>query len=307
MHIVEKKTVPGLAHLYLAQVRENPAKYIEFVDTVVPGTPREKKWVIIISTQIGCPVRCLMCDAGLRFQGNLTAEEMIAQVEYVLQQYPEKDTARAQKIKVHFARMGEPSLNPATIEALRSLRALIPTKNLVACLSSVAPTTPLARQFFEDLLKIKNELFPGDSFQLQFSLHTTNEQQRDRFIPIPKWSFADIAAYGKRFVRPENRRITLNFALAQDNEFSPRVLAQNFSPEHFLIKITPINSTIKSRSNAIASMLPDFIRRSVLQLQKLGFSVVPSPSTQEELDAAVSCGQLWSTTLRNQQHEALAH
>ncbi|GAH16437.1 unnamed protein product, partial [marine sediment metagenome] len=53
-----------LAKVYVASMRGNKEYLVEFVESVQPPIPREKKWVLIVSTLFGCPVGCRMCDAG---------------------------------------------------------------------------------------------------------------------------------------------------------------------------------------------------------------------------------------------------
>jgi 23S rRNA (adenine2503-C2)-methyltransferase len=54
-----------IAVVYVAELE--PGKQVEFVESLQPPLPREKKWVLIVSTLFGCPVQCLMCDAGGRY------------------------------------------------------------------------------------------------------------------------------------------------------------------------------------------------------------------------------------------------
>ena len=66
---------------------------------------------------------------------------------------------------------------------------------------------------------------------MQFSIHSTcSAARRRRVIPARTWSFAEMAAWGERFHRPGDRRITLNFALAESNPLDPQVLLQHFQP-----------------------------------------------------------------------------
>ena len=52
-----------------------------------------------------------------------------------------------------------------------------------------------------------------------------------------------MAAYGERFFAPGDRKITLNFAPARGLPLEPERLQAHFSPERFLVKLTPINPT----------------------------------------------------------------
>ena len=84
--------------------------------------------MLINSTQFGCAVGYRMYDAGaMGFHNNLTAGEILGQVRKVLSDNPGLDPRSHPKLKVHFARMGEPALKPAVLEALRLLPSELPS------------------------------------------------------------------------------------------------------------------------------------------------------------------------------------
>lgn len=302
MKIVERREVCGLAALYLAEFGGDCERQAEFVDTLEPGVPKTRKWVMMISTQIGCAVGCRMCDAGaIGFRGNLSAEEMLAQIRHVLERNPELDASRHPKIKIHFARMGEPALNPEVLGALRALARELPYPGVIPSLSTVAPKSPAVEPFFEELLEVKDEHYSGGRFQLQFSLHATDEGKRREIVPIRKWGLEEIARYGARFVRPGDRKVTLNFAPAPGEAPEAARLIEVFDPERFLVKITPVNPT--RRADATGSTFPwerapGPIAGLAGELRRGGFQVILSPSLPEEIEAETSCGQLWSKALK---------
>lgn len=300
MRVVAEREFPNLAKLWLAAPRQGCEHLIEFVDTLEPGVPKERKWVLMISTQLGCPVGCGFCDAGsLGHFGNLSAEEMLAQVEHVLRRNPDLDAERHPKLKIHFARMGEPTLNPAVVEALELLAKRLP--GCLPSLSTVAPKTPRAAAVLERLIEIKRLFRPG-RFQLQFSLHSTDDARRRALIPMPCWSLEEVAAYGRRFVEPGDRKVTLNFALAPGDVLDADLLAARFSPESFLVKVTPVNPTGAAERRGLVRLwdrAPEDVERALTRLRALGFDALPSPSLSEELAAASSCGQLWSSELKS--------
>lgn len=302
MIVVDRKHFPGLATLYLAQLGDSPERLAEFVDTREPGVPVSEKWVMMISTQFGCPVGCRMCDAGaMPYLGNLSAEEILSQVRRVVAENPFQDIARHPKVKIHFARMGEPSLNPAVLKALRLLAREYPSRGIMPSLSTVAPKSPAVEPFFKELLEIKNELYGGGRFQLQFSLHSLDEDKRREIVPIKKWSLEEVAAYGEEFFRPGDRKVTLNFAPAAGEVLDCGKLSALFSPEKFFIKVTPINPTATADRTGITNAwvdAPEPIRDCAERLRSMGFEALLSPSLPEEIQAETSCGQLWSGALK---------
>ncbi|MFH2034997.1 MAG: radical SAM protein, partial [Candidatus Zixiibacteriota bacterium] len=147
MKIIDKTGKDDLAIVYLAETANG--RHIEFVESVQPPVPREKKWVLIISTLLGCPVGCKMCDAGGWYRGKLSAEEIFDQIDYlVTSRYPDK-IIPADNFKIQFARMGEPSFNADVLEVLKQLPERYLAPGLTPSVSTVAPMA--TDKFFDEL------------------------------------------------------------------------------------------------------------------------------------------------------------
>ena len=123
---------------------------------------------------------------------------------------------------------------------------------------NLAKNNKITNKFFEKLLQIKKRLYKNGHFQLQFSIHTTDENLRNWLIPVKKWDFAKIADYGKEFYGDNDRKITLNFALIKGIPLEPDVLSKYFDPETFLIKITPLNPTYQVLKNKLSSYIDPY-------------------------------------------------
>ena len=78
MQVVASAGREDIARVYIAEMRDGRTG--EFVVSVQPPIPREKKWVLIVSTLFGCPVGCPMCDAGGGYKGKLFKEELLEQI-----------------------------------------------------------------------------------------------------------------------------------------------------------------------------------------------------------------------------------
>ncbi|MFC1521019.1 isochorismatase family protein [Elusimicrobiota bacterium] len=302
MKILDKKIVPGLAALYLAQVRNNPDCLIELVDTQDPEIKKKTKWVMMFSTQFGCAVGCAMCDVGsLGYLGNLTKDEIISQVRFIIEANPDLDIQTHPKVKMHFERMGEPALNHDVIAALEDIGEKYPYKGVIPCISTVAPKTPLVDKFLEELIAVKDRYFKRGRFQLQFSIHASDEECRSGIIPIKRYSLEEVAAYGKRFVKKGDRKITLNFSISKHRDIDIEALTKIFPADKFLFKITPINPTQASDAISLTYVwktVPARLKTISRALKKKGFEVVESPSLKKEIEAETSCGQLWSGVLK---------
>ena len=304
MRIVSEYGNDAIAKVYVAQMREHATKsapsdkmLVEFVESVQPPIPRSEKWVLIVSSMFGCPVKCKMCDAGGAFAGRLSADEIISQVDYMVRRRFPDGRVPIPKFKIQFARMGEPSMNPAVLDAMRLLPTTYDAPGLNVSLSTIAPATPGARRFFDDLIEVKDRHYSGGRFQLQFSIHTTDLKKRDTLIPMPKWSFDEIAAYGERFSTAENgdRKVTLNFAPAEGYPVDPSVIRKHFNPESFLIKLTPLNPTIRSKEQSLRPSIDPLDSRTSDSLVNMfrdeGFEVLLSIGELEENRIGSNCGQ----------------
>ena len=277
------------------------ARLAECVESLQPPYPRHEKWVLLVSTMFGCPVGCQMCDAGGHYEGKPTAEEIFEQVDFLVRKHYPDGVIPSRQFKIQFARMGEPALNPAVLTVLDELPLRYQAPGLMPSVSTVAPRG--TERFFERLLEIKQRRYTGGHFQFQFSIHTTDQALRDQLIPVKKWSFAQMAEYGERFYAPGDRKITLNFALAQGKPVDPTVLLQYFSPDKFLIKITPLNPTYRAREHELASYIQvaDPVREGQNTwekdvdveelLKKAGYQVIVSIGELEENLIGSNCGQ----------------
>lgn len=299
MKIIGRAGCEDIAYVYLAELAEN--KYIEFVESVQPPIPREDKWVLIVSTLFGCPVGCKICDAGGRYKGKLSKEDILQQIDYLItRRYPDKKIP-ANKFKIQFARMGEPSLNNNVLDVLSELADRYDAPGLMPCISTVAPAK--TDSFLEKLTGIKEQFYSNGKFQMQFSIHSTDRAIRDEFIPIKKWHLPQIAEFGERFFKKGDRKIALNFALAENSPIDPQILSEYFNPELFLIKLTPVNPTISARQNGINNILisdsEDYVSRLVSSLKERDFEVIVSIGELEENQIGSNCGQLVKSFITN--------
>jgi len=292
-----------IAIIYVVEFENG--KLVECVESLQPPLARDQKWVLLVSTMFGCPVKCMMCDAGGYFQGKLEKDEILAQIDYLVdKRYPDR-VIPASNFKIQFARMGEPALNLDVLDVLDELPNRYQAPGLMPSLSTIAPHG--ADRFFDRLLSIKVEKYSGGRFQFQFSIHTTDEKLRDEIIPVRKWDFARLARYGERFFQPGDRKITLNFALAQGNPLEAEVLLQFFDPNHYVVKITPLNPTHNAFRNGLNSFIDPYglevsgTNETVQRLQQAGYQVIVSIGEVEENAIGSNCGQYVLRHLQSQE------
>ncbi len=294
MKLIQELGSPDLATVFVASLDDR--ELVEFVESVQPPVPIDEKLVFIVSTLRGCPVGCPICDAGVRYGGKLTADEIIGQIDYlVTRRFPDR-VVPVPKLKIQFARMGDPAFNPAVITVLERLPGLYDAPGLMPCVSTIAPAGTEA--FFEGLSRVKGELYGGGRFQMQFSLHTTCESARKALVPIGTWTFREMSDWGEEFFAPGDRKIALNFAPVQGYPLDPGVVSSLFSPDIFLVKLTPVNPTRSATSRSIRGiidpLLPDKNTCIVNSFRSEGFETILSIGELRENRIGSNCGMFVS-------------
>ncbi len=291
MKILASAGTEKVAMVYIGEMADG--NLVEFVESVQPPLPREKKWVLLVSTLYGCPVGCAMCDAGGYYSGKPSKDEIFAQIDYLVRKRFPTGQIPCEQFKIQFARMGEPAYNNSVLDVLDELPKRYHAPGLMPSISTIAPAG--RERFFERLLEIQRAHYTGGHFQFQFSIHTTDAAQREQMMPVKKWSFAEMAAYGERFYTRGELKITLNFALAQGMLVDPAILRAHFSPDVFLVKITPLNPTYKARESGLTSYIqPSDAEKKypvIHALRQEGYQVIVSIGELEENLIGSNCGQ----------------
>ncbi|MCJ7800803.1 MAG: radical SAM protein, partial [Candidatus Marinimicrobia bacterium] len=219
MKVIAKTGNDELATVYVAQ--SDNGKLLEFVESLPPPFTINEKWVLIISTLYGCPIKCRFCDAGSYYNGKPTKDELLFQIDYLINNRFGGETVPSKKFKIQFSRMGEPTFNSAVLDVLKEIPNRYNAPGFYPSLSTIAPLG--TDEFFEELLLIKNKYYKN-KFQFQFSIHSTDLKQRDWLIPVKKWNFEKMAKYGEKFHIGNEQKVTLNFALSDSSIVEPEAL-----------------------------------------------------------------------------------
>ncbi len=290
MEILYRQGDENVAEAYLAKF-DGDNEYVEFVDSLGSAESRKDKWVIIISSMFGCPVKCKFCDGGHFYEGPLTKEQMMEQVDYAVRNRAPSGVIDSDKFKVQFARIGEPSLNDAVIDTITEIRERYEPKTYMPCISTVAPAG--REGWFDAVADLNNDIFKGE-FQLQFSVHSTDEEYRDFLIPTKKMSLEEISEYGERYYSG-GRKVTLNFALDGKAPIDVEKLSDTFDKRYFAVKITPLNPTRQAEKNKLINVFSEDEtgRYPVInELEEEGFDVYLSIGDLRENEIKSNCGQV---------------
>lgn len=294
------------AKVYVAELDD--ASRIEFVESIQPPISREEKWVLIVSTLKGCPVKCPICDAGGNYGGKLTIDEIFGQLDFmILGRFPD-GRVPVPKLKIQFARMGDPAFNDAVVEALRQLPVRYEAPGIMPCISTIGPAGH--KDFFDDLISIKNELYSGGRFQTQFSVHTTDEANRRRLIPANIMDFSEIGEFGRRYFQAGDRKITLNFAAPRGFRLNAEDLTPFFPPDKFLVKLTPINPTSSAARSGLTGLIdpadPEACDEIVRRFVSEGYETILSIGDLKENEIGSNCGMYVTTGERRRSDSRLA-
>lgn len=291
MKLINSTGNEDLAIVYIA--RSEGGNMLEFVESLHSPKTRMEKWILTVSTLYGCPVNCTICDAGPYYLGRISKEGIFWQLDHMISRRFPDGNIPVKQLKVHFTRMGEPAFNMSVLDVINEFDMYFNAPGFMPSISSIAPHG--GERFFEELLTLKNKKFNKGNFQLQFSIHTTDEAKRNELIPVKKWSMGKIADYGKRFRSAEDRKITLSFAPSAENPIEPDVIKKIFDPEQFLIKLTPLNSTNNASMNNLTSLISPVNNSGIDDLasefKNEGYEVIISIGDYEELKIGSTCGQ----------------
>lgn len=198
---------------------------------------RHERWLIGVSCMSGCPVRCKFCATGqLKKYRNLTADEIVEQVEFIINKNPDYDPTKSKEFKLNYTRMGEPALN---LEEVKKAINIIDSKypNVHHYISTIG-------------IKGTDFSFIKDNITLQISLHSFVDENRNWLIPFKnKLTIEELGQIRTN----SNLKTTLNLTLVNNGDFDIALLNKYFDKEHFFIKLSPINTNSVSDSNNLGN------------------------------------------------------
>lgn len=254
------------------------------------------------------------CDvAPLPFEGNLTRNEILAQVQFLIRTTPY--AVGSQKVKIGFARMGEPAHNLQNV--LDAIRELLPpyekgkTVEIVGgtmpfcnfkwlpCFNSILPRKTIEGLSGEDVLKrvIEFKETVCDGFlHLQVSCNSTNEETRQKlFGGANVLTLPEIISIVNQH-EITSRTVTLNFIVMQGVEVNvDELVKMGLNPSKFTIKLIPLNRTENSGKHGLETFANynnyDDLKQLAAKFEQHGLPVVFDAIAKCE-EAGLCCGQL---------------
>lgn len=190
-----------------------------------------------------------------------------------------------QRLQVMFMSMGEPLLNLNNVlSAIERMRRTLPKAEML--ISTSAPDVS-----YRELIVSATE---DSRIGLQFSIHASTDEERDKIIPFKKKRTLDgIVHLGDKFMSSTGRRPFFNYCATQENATdgdADRLLAL-FNPRIWNATVSVVcekNQGFSRRSEEQRSFADEFSQK----LLSRGYNVrVFDPAGQDDIGGG--CGQLW--------------
>ena len=245
--------------------------------------------VICCSVMSGCPVGCTFCGTGKKFVRNLKANEIVEQIEIVLtdKNLINDINDKCKKLQFMFMSMGEPMLNWNEVEeAIRRLNKKFDNAQLL--LSTIGCDND---EVFGKIVSLSKEI---DKIGLQFSIHKSNDEDRNTLIPfVKKMNLEKIRDAGIVWWKETGRHPFLNYCVdgTNNSEVDYIRLTNLFSPVVFNFTFSVVCSSNESMKDASFRNL-DVIKEFQNKFLKKGYNVrMFDPAGQDDIGGG--CGQLW--------------
>ena len=259
--------------------------------------PEEDRGALCVSSQVGCTLTCRFCHTGTqRLVRNLTAAEILGQVMLArdaLGEWPSPPEGRLIS-NIVLMGMGEPLYNYDNVA--RALRIVMDGEGIAISRRritlSTAGVAPLIRRCGEEL-----------NVNLAISLHATNDELRDRLVPInKKYPIAELMDACRSYPRLSNaRRITFEYVMLKGVNDSPadaRALIKLIAGIPAKVNLIPFNpwpgAPFECASDEAIAAFSDIVFNA-------GYA---SPvRTPRGRDIMAACGQLKSDSVRKRKSE----
>ena len=252
------------------------------VETVfIPETDRG---TLCISSQVGCPLDCRFCATGKQgFNRNLGVAEIIGQLWLANQRLGHFQTQRRMISNVVMMGMGEPLLNFAHVTTAMALMTdelgfNLANRRITLSTAGVVPG-------IDKLGKISK-------VSLAVSLHATNDELRDRLVPINRhYPLSELLGACRRYAKArDGEPITFEYVMLKginDSAADARQLAGILKGIPAKINLIPFNSFPESGYTCSLQSIIDQFRDI---LMAAGLITMTRKTRGDDIDAA--CGQL---------------
>jgi 23S rRNA (adenine2503-C2)-methyltransferase len=244
--------------------------------------PEGKRRTLCISTEVGCPVKCVFCASGIEgLVRPLKSHEIVEQVLHARRLLADDGAGAITNLVL--MGMGEPLLNfEATAGALKALRdpGGIGLGARRITLSTVGITEGMDRLAAE-----------GHPINLAVSLHAPDDPTRTKIVPLnARYGVAKVADAARRYAKATGRDVTFEYVMLaglNDSDRQASLLADLAEGAHVNVNLIPFN-----RVEGLPYEPPTAarVKEFTAILEGRGITVHVRRRRGDDIDAA--CGQL---------------
>ena len=233
---------------------------------------------ICISSQIGCAIKCKFCaTGGIKFVRNLTAEEIISQLIYLIQ------LEREMIGNVVFMGMGEPLLNYKNV--IKSIKLMNDPQGLKIGARRITISTCGIPKFIRNL---SNEEL---GINLAVSLNATDDKTRSFLMPINRvYPIRELLSAVDYYTKKTNRRVSFEYVLIRginDSIKDAKKLVEILNGRLCHVNLILLNKISNSK------FYPTSIERAKLFVEILAHGGVNATIRKSKgTDISAACGQL---------------
>ncbi len=235
--VSKQKSSDGTRKYLFALKRENQTR--KHIETVL--IPDEKRGTVCISSQAGCVLDCPFCHTGTqKFEGNLTVDEIIAQVLAVkadLLADPMQQGLHNQVTHIVYMGMGEPLANEEAVFA--SLPLLMAEDGLHLSRRRITLST-------SGLVPQIERLGREYPINLAISLHSAINDLRDTLVPINRtYDLRRLRQCLDTYPLGKKRHITLEYVMlagVNDDEQALKALVSFINPARERVNLIRFNT-----------------------------------------------------------------
>ncbi len=236
----QQVSVDGTRKWLIALPADNAAQQSHHVECVY--IPEAGRGTLCVSSQVGCTLNCTFCHTGTqRLVRNLQASEIVAQLliaRDALADWPQVSVDETRAVtNIVFMGMGEPLYNLDAVQ--KAIATMADGDGLSISRRKITVSTAGVVPQIEPLGSQTNAM-------LAISLHATNNELRDRLVPLnKKYPLEDLLSACRGYPGLSNaRRITFEYVMLKDvndSDHEARALVRLLKNIPAKINLIPFN------------------------------------------------------------------
>jgi adenine C2-methylase RlmN of 23S rRNA A2503 and tRNA A37 len=203
---------------------------------------------------------------------------------------------QSDKVKIGFARMGEPSWNlTAVLNVMRRLpvisKDMLKDFNWLPCFNTILPQRAPC---LDEVIEVKERDYNG-FLHLQLSCNSTDEATRKHLFGGAKVLPIEDVIQHLNKTKITNRTITLNFIVMKGIEIDVSKLKKmGLNKEKFCVKLIPLNRTDNAQTHSLETVANYSNYQELIRLRD-EFKAMGVPTVMDAIarceEAGLCCGQ----------------